>query len=633
MNVRCSSCFEQYDREYEVCPYCGFVKGTPAAEPFYLNPGTVLQGRYVIGVVLGFGGYGIIYKAWDNTLQTTVAVKEFFPSGIASRVPGAMDVVISAAKREIEFGVGFSRFIDEARSMAKFGVHGSIVNVFAYFEENQTAYIVMEYLSGITLSEYLKTASIDIKSALSITLRVCDALKSIHAAGIVHRDVSPDNIFICSDNRIKLIDFGTARFSPNENEDKLMTVILKPGYAPPEQYDRINAQGPWTDIYAIGATLYYMLTGVKPDESTNRKITDTLVPPVELNPAIPENISNSVMKALALDKHMRFKNVVEFEKGLKQEIRIIPLKKEIAQRKRRRLITVLSSLLVITLAITVFLYFFNRQREEEALNPTKISVWYELSGDDTLDEAKRAAYAAVFDTFRESYESVEIEVYSFEKEEYVSNVMSAIRAGEAPSLFETTDFKDADLEGVAGLGEIVKRINLSGYCFLDKYPEYFPSQRQLPLGFTAPVVYINNALSDVTGKSIWEDEITDDGTLEQFLAGESEMILSSTAEFYKVQDSLAGLYRLLRLEGDSVECQFKDIWSVGAARNVDERKAAMKLLEYMLSDNAQDCLYIRIRNQTGIIPLNKAILEIFADGYTEFDGFFDRIDSFTFVTN
>jgi hypothetical protein len=168
------------------------------------------------------------------------------------------------------------------------------------------------------------------------------------------------------------------------------------------------------------------------------------------------------------------------------------------------------------------------------------------------------------------------------------------------------------------------------YYFLDKYNTYFPEKNQLPLGFIAPVVYVNNALSDVKGSSIWKDDINGTGTFEQFLAGESEMTFSYTTEFYEVQESLAGLYSLLKLKDESVECLFKDVWSVGKLSN-DEVRAAMKLLEYMLSDNAQDCLYIRIRNQTGILPLNKTNLEIFIEGYTEFDGFFNNIDSYTFT--
>ena len=626
MLVRCSGCFEQYDREYDVCPCCGHVNGAPAEESFHLNPGAMLQGRYMIGKVIGFGGFGITYKAWDKKLQTVVAIKEYFHSGIVNRAPGSLDVIVYAKKREMEFNHEFNRFIDEARSMAKFGTHSNIVNVYGYFEENQTAYIVMEYLNGVTLSEFIKIGSLGIESSLAITVNICQALKAIHAAGIIHRDVSPDNIMICSDNKIKLIDFGTARFSHDEEAQR--TVILKPGYAPPEQYEKLSVQGPWTDIYALGATLYLMLTGIKPDESTNRKIADTLAQPSEINPAVSENVSNTVMKAMALDRHMRFKTVDEFEKGINQEIKVIPLRKEIGNRKRRRLITVLSSALVVIIAVTTFVYFFNKQRIDETLADAKISIWYELTGDDRFDTAKREAYSAVFDAFRDSFANIEIEVSEFVTDEYVSRVLSELEAGDAPTLFETTSIDAAMLYNAVNLNDVIRHLDIKQYNFLDKYETYFPERKQLPLGFIAPTAYVNTTLSGLTSNSISANTITETGTLRQFLAGETEMVLSDTTEFFNVQAALPARYRLLRIdEAAGVDCWFSDIWSIGNC-GVNEQKAAEHLLIFMLSDNAQDYLYIR--NSSGILPLNKNDLDVFVGVYVDFNGFFDNIDSYTF---
>ena len=644
--VRCPNCFEQHDREYDICPHCGYAKGSLAAEPFYINPGTVLQNRYAIGMVLGYGGFGIIYKAWDKKLQTVVAIKEYFPSGIVNRAPDSMNVVVYAKKREMEFNHGFVRFVDEAKNMAKFGIHGNIVNVYGYFEENRTAYITMEYLHGVTLSEFLKTSRLDIEGSLSVVQNVCHALKTIHASGIIHRDVSPDNIFICSDNRIKLIDFGTARFSLDE--EKMLTVILKPGYAPPEQYEKINVQGPWTDIYALGATLYLMLTGIKPDESTNRKINDTLAPPAFANPDIPENISNTIMQAMALDRHLRFKTIEEFEKGLNQEKKVMPLGKIIKKRKRRRFVTVMASALVVVFAVTAFAYSFNRQRDEETLRDARILVWYELTGNDVLDEKKTEAYAAIFDAFRESFPNIEMEVETYETHEYASRLQSALETGNPPTLFESTDIDASMLDKTIKLDAVVNRVldkpdnfidwiffkirgisepaTESKYYFLDDYTAYFPSRNRLPLGFTVPVVYINTTLSNITGNSIAPGDI-DSGSREQFLAGETAMFLSDTLDFFDVQAILPARYRLLRIEDESISCSFANVWSIGECPE-NEKKAAERLLGFMFTDNAQDYLYIR--NSTGALPLNKTDLATFMEVYMDFSGFFDNIDSYAF---
>ena len=626
MTVRCTNCFSVYEREYEICPDCGFVRGTAAEETFHISPGAILRGRFVIGMVLGYGGFCIIYKAWDKILQTIVAIKEYYPSGIVNRVPGTFNVAVYAKKREMEFNYGLSRFIDEAKNMAKFGTHSNIVNVYGYIEENHTAYIIMEYLDGVTLNEFLKNRRLDIQTSHQVILSICNALKTIHAVGIIHRDISPDNIFLCYDNRIKLIDFGTARFTLDG--EKPLTVILKPGYAPPEQYERINLQGPWTDIYALGATFYLMLTGIKPDESTNRKVDDTLLPPSAINPNIPENTSNTIMRAMALDKHLRFETVEEFEKCLYNEINAVPIKKIITRRKRRRLATVLSSAVVVIIAITVFVYFFNEQRLEETLEDAKLLIWFELTGDDTLDKAKTEAYAAIFDAFCESYENIEIEVEAIMKDEYAIRLQSAIGSGAIPSLFETTDIEPPMLNNTADLRYVLGSVDASEYHFLDNYATYFPIGNQLPIGFSAPVVYINTTLLETDVDSVEESSIYT-ALREQFLDGEAEMLLSDTMDFFTVQEALPARYKLLQVEADDILCTFKDIWSIGAS-DANERRAAERLLVFMLSDNAQDHLYIR--NSTGALPLNKTVLGTFMEVHMDFNGFFDNIESYVFST-
>ena len=627
MLIKCGNCFEQYEYEYELCPHCGYVQGEPAKELYHLYPGMILNDRYVVGQVLGFGGFGITYKVWDKHLDTILAIKEYYPSGLVNRTPGTKKVSLFAKNRQREYAHGLMRFLDEARNMAKFNSHKSIINVFEYFEENDTAYIVMEYLDGLTLNDFLKNNRLDAETSVSLIYHVCDALKDIHAAGIIHRDVSPDNIFICTNNAIKLIDFGAARFSANE--ETLMTIILKPGFAPPEQYEKINIQGPWTDIYALGATLYYMVTGVKPEESTNRKIADTLVPPMELNNAIPENISNTIMKAMAIDKHLRFISIVEFEKALSGNKRVLPVSKEKKRRKRRRFATVLTSALVIIISASIFLINWNRNLEQETLPDADISMWYSLSGEDEDDAAKNDSYAAIVAAFNNSFPNVTIEIITYLREDYAVKLQAAISNGIMPTLFESTGMSNNILENSIDLSGVLKSVGDEQCYFLDNYLTYFPQKNQMPLGFVAPVIYLNTTFSgsEAANSANSTNSANSANYKEAFLSGEAERYISDTSDYFDVQKALPARYKLLRVDSDSVLGLFDDLWSIGKC-GVNEKKAAERLLLFMLSDNAQD--YLHIRNRSASLPINRDALDVFCDVYNDFDGFFVNIENYYF---
>ena len=324
MQVRCNSCFYEYEESYGICPNCGYMEGEDGAEAYCLNPGTRLLDRYIIGEAVGVGGFGITYKAWDIQHEKVLAIKEYFPSGLVNRTAGEPTVFLVASKRSKEFTYGKDRFLDEARNVAKFSKHHNIVNVFDCFEANNTVYIVMEYLDGMTLSQAIQVEGkpLPVERCVSIAIDMCDALEAIHKESILHRDVSPDNIMLCKDGTVKLFDFGAARFSVDAAINSKVTVIVKPGFAPPEQYDKVNQQDARTDIYALGATLYYAMTGEKPEESTDRKVHDTLRAPQELKPDIPTYVNNAIMRAMAVEPQYRFNNVREFRKVFQEKLEV-----------------------------------------------------------------------------------------------------------------------------------------------------------------------------------------------------------------------------------------------------------------------------------------------------------------------
>lgn len=282
-----------------------------------LKPGVILKERYKIEEVIGAGGFGITYRAWDPLLQSYVAIKEYYPSGIATRSADSSKVCVPVGQEQREYHRGRIRFLKEAQDVARFQSEPNIVSIYDYLEENDTAYMVMEYLHGCTLKQYIREhgGRLDTDHILHICLSVLDALAVVHKAGMIHRDISPENIFICEDLTVKLIDFGAAKQVYLDGE-QTMSVVLKPEYAPPEQYAKKDKQGPWTDIYALGATLYFAATGEKPEESFGRVLEDTIKPVCEVNPEIPRAMSQVIMRAMSVKIEDRYQTVEAMREAL-----------------------------------------------------------------------------------------------------------------------------------------------------------------------------------------------------------------------------------------------------------------------------------------------------------------------------
>ena len=321
---RCMGCMSTYEAIDEMCPFCGYIEGTPAKEAYHIKPGSLLHDRYTVGRAIGFGGFGITYIAWDNKLMQKVAIKEYMPSEYATRVPGNLTVTIYDGERYTEFMTGLQKFLDEAQRLAKFQNVPGIVRILDSFSENLTAYIVMEYLDGVTLKQYLEEhgGKLPYEEAVEFILPVLAALQAVHKEGIIHRDISPDNIFITEDGEVKLLDFGAARYA-STGYSKSLSVILKPGYAPAEQYLSHGEQGSWSDVYATAATLYRMITGVVPEEALERKEKDSLKPPSALGAKLPKNAEKAILNALNVRVENRTASAEEFEAQLLSTANVI----------------------------------------------------------------------------------------------------------------------------------------------------------------------------------------------------------------------------------------------------------------------------------------------------------------------
>lgn len=314
-NQTCLGCFKEKG-DAKVCPHCGYAEGTPQHSPICLPAGTILNGKYMLGKTLGQGGFGITYLGCDLTTHEKVAIKEYLPDGMATRTASNTMVSVYSSQNDGSYQAGMQKFLDEAKILARFSSNPYIVNVKSFFNENGTAYYVMEYIEGATLKEYVRQngGRMSYAQALRLLAPILGALESVHATQLLHRDISPDNIYVTRSGDAKLLDFGAARY--NMGGEKSLSVILKPGFAPEEQYRSHGRQGPWTDIYALGATFYYALTGTVPPSSLDRLQQDDIIPFSRAGVILPTGIEQVLMKALAPRAEVRWQSIAEFRAAL-----------------------------------------------------------------------------------------------------------------------------------------------------------------------------------------------------------------------------------------------------------------------------------------------------------------------------
>ncbi len=296
----------------DVCPYCGFDREKYMSPLNALPLGTELDGRYIIAKVLGSGGFGITYLAFDTRLECSVAIKEYLPKSLALREATTQTIQPHSMETKQQFEHHMDKFMEEARVIAKFNHEPGIVSVQDVLELNNTVYIIMHYVNGITLDEYVSKngGKLSFDKTLQIMNTVMRSLAKVHKENLIHRDISPDNIYITRSNQVKLLDFGAARYVITD-ESQSLSIILKPGFAPIEQYSSKGNQGPWTDVYAVSATIYWMLTGVKPQNSMDRMLGDEVSDLKDLCDDISYYSASVIMKGMEIDYKKRIPSMDE----------------------------------------------------------------------------------------------------------------------------------------------------------------------------------------------------------------------------------------------------------------------------------------------------------------------------------
>ena len=399
LNTLCINCM-QHKGHNSLCPACGYNERQYQAHPLYLKPRTILKKQYVIGMTLGQGGFGITYIGQDLWLQKKIAIKEYLPVAFATRDVQTSNI-IPVKKQEDTFYKGLQFFIDEARNLAKFD-HPNIVRVINFFEDNQTGYMVMDYLEGLSPENRLNQAGghLPVEQALAIILPLLDALALIHAQHIYHRDISIQNIRILNTGTPILIDFGAARHIVGEHSHSL-DLVLKHGYSPLEQYSGKGKIGPWTDIYACGALLYLMITGILPPAATDRSCEDSLVAPMMLGVEISTLVNEAIMQALAMRHEERFQTVFAFKAALQGQVpesvqshNPLPLISNQPHEYQphsnyRKIFTTISTLFLLMILGSLFFYL---KKETVDLEPLLIQAKTQLAHEKLIQPKGDNAY-------------------------------------------------------------------------------------------------------------------------------------------------------------------------------------------------------------------------------------------------
>ena len=305
----CFNCMKEKTSAESVCPYCGYDNSSYKRNTNCLPPLTPLNGKYILGRVLGAGGFGITYVAYDTHLQVVVAIKELYIKKVSVR-DGSAAIAVTAQNKAC-FEENKKRFLLEARVLAKFNENDNegIVLVKDHFEENNTAYIVMEYVDGVTLKERVAKRRLSFEETKKIMRPICHALTKVHHFGVVHLDVSPDNIIVPENKEAKLLDFGGAK-TIGASDDNAIT--FKRGYSPLEQRLINGNVGVYTDVYSTAATIYYCLTGEKPVDAMDRQAGTKLKKLSDFGVKIPQVSEKALMRAMDMEPSKRFSSVEEF---------------------------------------------------------------------------------------------------------------------------------------------------------------------------------------------------------------------------------------------------------------------------------------------------------------------------------
>lgn len=566
MAALCLNCF-RLKGQSRICPNCGFSEDTGPAQPYYLPPGTVLGEHFVVGTVIGVGNYGITYRCYDTTLGVVVAVKEFFPTGFVFRDQGKKRVELLAQNQGHRYRDKVQRFMMEAQSIAQFGKAEDIVHVYDFFEENNTAYIIMEYVDDLLLQDYLEQhGKLEVQTALKIAESIVGAVKKLHAKGIIHRDISPDNIFLAKDHSIKLFDFGSASLKGSQ---VIGEKVIKPGYTAPEQYPGVESgPGFYTDIYSLGAILYHMVTGMRPIEASKRWRQDTLKTPAELGIRIDPVLDRAIMEAMAIEPELRCQSIGSFDEAIHGRRRAeYPQEKIDRQKHTRNWIITVSVLLVIAVMVVGTVLFNALHRTKNVMFDTEVTadtltIWVDSEGmQGTLQEVI-SEMQDITDRDSETIRKIKTENQGIdyviidvtESGKTMDQALQEVKGTDAfPDVFVSDRVSDlGSYTLVSYQNNVILSVDERTHLYLSQYAQRYQSQKEMPTSFDVLLLY---AIGTTDTKNMWNQPgSTKSGIL---ISDPSEMqegkILTSSLLGQQESNGTIDLQKILQANEDGTE--------------------------------------------------------------------------------
>ena len=354
----CKACFSHTDGS-GTCSACGYTEGARVQSPLYLTPGSILNGQYLAGKMLFSDSVTATYLGFDLNSEAKVVIKEYLPQSLVVRTPGRPELTYYTDDKKAPFEAGLAAFIGNTRPLLAFN-HKNAARAIQCFLENGTAYLVMEYVEGTPLNEWIEQkGKMPPNQAAAMLVPLLDALTALHAAGGLHGNICPENILVAAGG-VKLVGFGSFINKPGSDDsaNKSVSELLQPGFAPEEQYRSKGKRGPWTDVYAAAAVLYYMVTGLLPQESLERAGLDELKMPGQTGIKVPAAFDRMMSKALAVRAQDRYQTMAEFKDALEAAAQLrtfwgTKLKKLANPQERKKAIVWLSAGAVFVAALVI----------------------------------------------------------------------------------------------------------------------------------------------------------------------------------------------------------------------------------------------------------------------------------------
>lgn len=653
--------YPQYPQQYQQQQYQLYQQPNNALQRkttngFYgqLPEGILLNNKYKLIKTIGSGAFSFVYLAKDVYNGMDVAIKELFVPMYCSRKFGSQEVCISDPESEIRFAYLRGRFADEFNCLAKLRDNSQVIKYYEYFYCNNTAYMVIEYLTGLPLDQYIDRSGgrLPLASAITLMNQLLDVLEDVHKHGIVHRDLKPENLFLTSDLHLKLIDFGAGRFSSKEKENSIINElrVITHGFAPPEQYVTNKAQGAFTDVYATGAICYYMLTGVIPGTSIDRRMSDTLAAPIALNPSIPANISNAIMRAMELEPELRYRSAKEFKKGLTSGSTVRSAA-SVGRKKKagRRLVTLTVLALAALLAAGAYwLYGHSVHVYDLVREDSEVNLMLPLNEDIQSEKEQIDAWRAVTDDFSDYITMrgggrVTFDIVCVDEAGYDSAVKKAAADGTV-ALFCYSD--QCPINSADTLELTAEALQRDFYFSADTKSNRFFEKTDIsvciPVSYDKPVLFTNDKLMNKYGVraedlrtmndilSVHTDEAAgllavcdilrgyaaayEPLTRDAFTHSEALFYIGMLSESNFLRESeIKGYYTISPLPSDfGAPEEITNCFGVTDCGSESARNAAQLFLAYISGSEAQDTLYIQ---NGSYVPVNTDAEKAYLEGH------------------